>query len=428
MDIFVVGLNHKTSPVEIREKLAIQPEEIETYFPNLLGAKVRELAALSTCNRVEFYFWGEEDGVDEIVSFVCELKGVSSDELKKYLYVYKGEEAVVHVFRVASSLDSMVLGEPQIVGQFKDAFELSQKANLTGPFINQLMSKALSTSKKVRTRTGIGESAVSVSYAAVELAEKIFGELNKCVCALIGAGEMAELAARHLKDAGIKKLLVVNRTFERAVELAKELGAYPMSFDEFDDALLESDIVITSTASQSFILDKPKMEKIMKKRKHRPIFLIDIAVPRDIDPQVDEVENVYLYNIDDLEAVVEENRRRREKEAVKAEAIVREEAKKFVSWLKTQEVVPLIVALRERAEAIRQAELKKTLSKLNLSDKELKAIEAMSSSIVNKLLHPVLSYVKKNSVSGDTKRIAPIIKEMFSLEDKDEDKDRNQRK
>jgi len=428
MDIFVVGLNHKTSPVEIREKLAIQPEEIETYFPNLLGAKVRELAALSTCNRVEFYFWGEEDGVDEIVSFVCELKGVSSDELKKYLYVYKGEEAVVHVFRVASSLDSMVLGEPQIVGQFKDAFELSQKANLTGPFINQLMSKALSTSKKVRTRTGIGESAVSVSYAAVELAEKIFGELNKCVCALIGAGEMAELAARHLKDAGIKKLLVVNRTFERAVELAKELGAYPMSFDEFDDALLESDIVITSTASQSFILDKPKMEKIMKKRKHRPIFLIDIAVPRDIDPQVDEVENVYLYNIDDLEAVVEENRKRREKEAVKAEAIVREEAKKFVSWLKTQEVVPLIVALRERAEAIRQAELKKTLSKLNLSDKELKAIEAMSSSIVNKLLHPVLSYVKKNSVSGDTKRIAPIIKEMFSLEDKDEDKDRNQRK
>ncbi len=428
MDIFVVGLNHKTSPVEVREKLALQPEEIETKFQDILGANVREIAALSTCNRVEFYFWGEEEGVSELIDFVCDLKGVPIEEIKKYLYVYKGEKAVIHVFRVASSLDSMVLGEPQIIGQFKDAFELSQKAGLTGPFINQLMSKALSTSKKVRTRTGIGEAAVSVSYAAVELAEKIFGDLTSCVCALIGAGEMAELAARHLKDAGIKKLLVVNRTFERALELAKELEAHPMSFYEFNDALLESDIVITSTASQTFILDRPNIEKIMRKRKHRPIFLIDIAVPRDIAPEVDEVENVYLYNIDDLEAVVEENRKRREKEAVKAESIVREEAQKFVSWLKTQEIVPIIVALRERAEAIRQAELKKTLAKLNLSDKELKALEAMSSSIVNKLLHPVFSYVKRNSVSGDAKRIIPIVKEMFSLEDKYEDKNRDKGK
>ncbi len=426
MDVFVVGLNHRTSPVEIREKLALSEEEIKGSLSSLIGVNVRELAAISTCNRVEFYFWGEEAGVEEIIKFVCDMKKVDLNVIKPCLYVYKGEDAVVHVFRVASSLDSMVLGEPQIVGQFKDAFELSKEAELTGPFLNQLMSKALSTSKKVRTRTGIGESAVSVSYAAVELAEKIFGDLTGCVCSLIGAGEMAELAAKHLKDAGIKKMLVVNRTFERAKALAEQLNAYPMSFDEFNEAILESDIVITSTSASDYIITRSQMEPVMRKRKYRPVFIIDIAVPRNVDPEVDSIENVYLYNIDDLEAVVEENRRRREKEAVKAEAIVKEEAKKFVSWLKTQKVVPLIVAIREKAENIRQAELKRTLSRINLTEKEVKAIEAMSSAIVNKLLHPVLNYVKRNSVTGDTERIVPLVKEMFGLEEKDEDKDRNQ--
>lgn len=292
MDIYAVGINHKTGPVEIRERLALTEEEIQR-LRDLISFNIRELAFLSTCNRVEFYFLGEEKGIDEIFSFLKELRDINTEEIKQYFFTHKGKDAIKHIFRVASSLDSMVLGEPQIVGQFKDAFEQSVQLGLTGSILNNLLSKALTTSKRVRTRTGIGESAVSVSYAAVELASKIFGELNSCVACLIGAGEMAELAAKHLKDAGVREMLVVNRTIQRAEKLAEELGgAIPMGFDRLEEALLTSDIVITSTASPTYILTKKQLEEIMKKRKRRPIFLIDIAVPRDLDPEIENIENV----------------------------------------------------------------------------------------------------------------------------------------
>ena len=426
MDIYAVGISYKTSPVEIREKLALSPEELPK-LKNLLSFHIRELAYISTCNRVEFYYWGDEEGVEEIFTFLEETKGIPKDNFKDYFYIYSSEDAVFHIFRVASSLDSMVLGEPQIVGQFKDAFEDCSKLGITGPIVNNLMSKALAASKRVRTRTGIGESAVSVSYAAVELAVKIFGELDKCTACLIGAGEMAELAARHLKDAGVKRMLVVNRTLERAEKLAEELGGDPLPFDRLNDAITESDIVITSTASQTYILHKDQMSEIMKKRKLKPIFIIDIAVPRDVDPEVEKVENVYLYNIDDLEAVVEENKRKRQKEAQKAEAILKEEVSKFMSWLKSQEIVPVIVSLRNWVEEIRKSELEKTLNRLKLGKKEEKALNAMTNAIVNKIMHPVFVYLKQESVKGDAKALKETVKAMFALEDEHEDKDRNQR-
>ncbi len=426
MEVFVVGINHRSGPVETREKVALAPEEAEE-LKGLISFSIRELAFISTCNRVEFYFWGEEEGVDEVRTFLEARKGLSPQEFESCFYVLKGAEAVRHIFRVASSLDSMVLGEPQIVGQFKDAFEVSSKAGLTGPILNNLLSKALTTSKKVRSRTGIGESAVSVSYAAVELASKIFGELATCTACLIGAGEMAELAARHLKEAGVKKMLVVNRTLSRAEELAQELEATPMGFDKLHEALIQSDIVITSTASPEPILTKEQMKDIMKRRKMRPIFLIDIAVPRDVEAEVETIDNVYLYNIDDLEAVVEENRRKRQKEAVKAEAIVAEQVEKFMEWLRSQEIVPVIVELRNRIEEIRKKELEKTLARLKLSPKEEKALNAMTNAIVNKIMHPVFTYMKQASAKGEGKKVKETVKALFALEDADENKDRNQR-
>ena len=421
-----MGINHKTGPVEIRERLALTEEESEK-LKELISFHIRELSFLSTCNRVEFYFLGDEEGIQEILAFLERIKDIDSETIKKYLFTLKGREAVKHIFRVASSLDSMVLGEPQIVGQFKDAFEKSAQLGITGSILNNLLSKALTTSKRVRTRTGIGESAVSVSYAAVELAQKIFGELSQCTSCLIGAGEMAELAAKHLKDAGVSKMLVVNRTLQRAVQLSEELGAQPLSFDKLTDALVESDIVITSTASTSYILNRRQMEEIMKKRKHRPIFLIDIAVPRDIDPEVERLDNVYLYNIDDLEAVVEENRKKREKEAVKAEAIVEEEVEKFMRWLKSQEIAPVIISLRNWVEDIRQAELRKTVSRLKLGPKEEKALNAMTSAIVNKIMHPVFTYLKEESAKGNARKVKETVKALFSLEEGYEDKDRHKR-
>ena len=427
MDVYVVGINHRTGPVEIREKLALSPDDAEG-FKSLLGLSIREIAYLSTCNRVEIYFWGDEEGVEQVKDFWEQTKGVSKGEFDRHLYVYRGRDAVVHVFRVASSLDSMVLGEPQIVGQFKDAFDLCSRAGLTGPILNNLMSKALAASKKVRTKTGIGESAVSVSYAAVELASKIFDDLGRCAVTLVGAGEMAELAALHLKEAGAGRMLVVNRTFERAVDLAKRLDGEPLSFDAFDRALIESDIVITSTASQEPILRYEKMKEVMRARRHKPIFIIDIAVPRDVEERVQEIDNVYLYNIDDLEAVVEENRRKREREAVKAEVIVAEQADKFMEWLRSQEIVPLIVGLRNWVESIRKSELEKTISRIKPDPKTEKALNAMTSAIVNKIMHPVFTYLKQESAKGNAGNLKETVKALFALEDLDEGKDRNQGK
>lgn len=426
MDILVVGLNHRTSPVELREKLAFNMAEAQGFYEKLLDyRKIREAVLLSTCNRVEIYSWANEGGEDHIISILEESKGISSRAFVPSLYVYRGREAVRHIFRVASSLDSMVLGEPQIVGQVKEAFEEALTCDATGVILNQLMKKALSVSKRVRTETAIGESAVSVSYAAVELAKKIFGDLSNRKAMLVGAGEMAELAARHLVDKGVSRIIVVNRTLSRAQELAQELQGQALPMDCLEEKLAEVDIVITSTGAPHTIITSDMVQRTMRERKLKPIFFIDIAVPRDVDPEVERVENVYLYDIDDLEQVVERNRKRREKESVKAEAIVDEEVERFLQWLRSQEVVPVIVSLRNRCEEIRRKELEKAVRRMQLNGKETKALEALTTAIVNKILHAPLSYVKDAASQGKGERVAKLVKELFALEEIDDHTDRH---
>jgi len=428
MDILVVGLNHRTSPVELRERVAFTQEEALLAYEKLLDYRtVREVMLLSTCNRVEIYSWANEGGEEHILATLQELKGVARDELLPSIYTYHGREAVKHVFRVAASLDSMVLGEPQIVGQVKEAFEAALASEATGMILNQLMKKALSVSKRIRTETGVGESAVSVSYAAVELAKKIFGDLEKKKAMLVGAGEMAELAAQHLVTQGVAQLVVVNRTFSRAQELAERLKGLAAPMENLSLELVDADIVITSTGAQEHIITRDMVQRVMKERKMKPMFFIDIAVPRNVDPQVERVENVYAYDIDDLEQVVEENRKRREREAIKAEKIVEEEVEHFLHWLKSQEVVPVIVSLRNWCDDIRKRELEKALHRLKLNGKEAKALEALTSAIVNKILHPPLSYMKEAASKGEGERVAKLVKELFALEEEDEDKDRDQR-
>jgi glutamyl-tRNA reductase len=429
MDILVVGLSHKTSPVELREKLAFSEEEVGKAYSSLIDYQtVREALILSTCNRVEVYSWANAKGKECIISWLEKERSVPKDALLPYLYAYEGEEAVRHIFRVASSLDSMVLGEPQIVGQVKDSFEIAMNLDATGIILNQLMKKAVSVSKKVRTETGIGGSAVSVSYAAVELAKKIFGALEKRKAMLVGAGEMAELAAMHLVSHGISGFLVANRTFSRAQEMAESLGGEAIPMEKLSSELTGVDIVITSTGAQEYIITKEMVQRAIKGRKMRPIFFIDIAVPRNVDPAAERVENVYIYDIDDLEQVVQENRKRREKEADRAEVIVEEEVGRFMGWLRSQEVVPVIVSLRSWCQDIRKHELEKTLARLKPSEKEIEALEALTSSIVNKILHPPLSYIKDAASRGEGEKTARMIKDIFALEDRDEDKDRNARK
>ena len=425
MEILVVGLNHRTSPVELREKLAFNLKEARGFYEKLVDhKKVREAVLLSTCNRVEVYSWANAGGEEHIISTLEEDKGVSSQEIIPSLYVYRGEEAVKHIFRVASSLDSMVLGEPQIVGQVKEAFEEALTCDATGVILNQLMKKALSVSKRVRTETAIGESAISVSYAAVQLAQKIFGDLSNRKAMLVGAGEMAELAARHLVHKGVSRITVVNRTLSKAQELAQKLQGQALPMDRLEEKLAEVDIVITSTGAPHTVVTSDMVQRTMRERKRRPIFFIDIAVPRDVDPEVERVENVYLYDIDDLEQVVERNRKRREKESVKAEAIVDEEVERFLQWLKSQEVIPVIVSLRNRCEEIRRTELEKAVSRMHLNGKETRVLEALTTAIVNKILHAPLSYVKNVASQGEGEKIARLVKELFALEEKDDHTDR----
>ena len=323
--------------------------------------------------------------------FVSSYHSIPIETIDNALYVKQGPEAVRHVFRVASSLDSMVLGEPQILGQLKDAFEKAIEMKTTGILLNRLMKKAISVAKRIRTETRIAENAVSISYAAVELAKKIFEDLTTRVVMLLGAGDMAELAARHLINNGVRTVLVANRTYERACELARDFQGRPVKFDSFLQEMIHTDIIICSTGALNYVLSKDQVNWVMKGRKNKPMFIIDISVPRNIDPEINKLDNVYLYDIDDLNSIVDANLSERRREAEKAEAIIAEEVDVFLKWQASLDAVPTIVDLRQKAEDIRKEELKKALNKLgSLDDNEIKVIEALTNSIVNKLLHPQL--------------------------------------
>jgi len=419
MELIVLGLNHKTAPIEIRERLAFPEDRIETALHQVKSlTSLKENMILSTCNRVEIYAASREieNAILDLKHFLSRYHALSLKEFEKNLYSFVGEEAVKHIFRVASSLDSMVVGEPQILGQIKSAYNIAVESKTSGLILHRLLHRAFHVAKRVRTETKIGDRAVSVSFVAVELAKKIFETLEKKTVLLIGAGEMCELAARHLVSEGVEKVLVTNRTYERAVALAQEFKGEAIPFDEIGQGLKKADIVISATDSPQYLIHHDQVTKVIKDRKNRPIFFIDIADPRNIEPSVGDIENVYLYNIDDLKKVADENIKDRGKEAQKAEAIVQEEVIKFVNWYHSLEVTPTIVALRKKFEEIGKKELEKTLSlHPNLSDKEKKSLEALTSAIINKILHTPSTLLKQSNEEATADLYLDTLRTLFQL-------------
>lgn len=420
MEIIVVGLSHKTAPVEIREKVAFAADCLHEALRAVQGLpSLHEAVIVSTCNRVEVYAASRsrEVGVEALVAFMADYHRIPLEDLRPHLYVHAGTDAVRHVFRVASSLDSMVVGEPQILGQVKDAYEAATEGSATGLVLNRFMHKAFSTAKRVRTETRIAQSAVSVSFAAVELARKIFGSLEGKQVLVVGAGEMCELAATHLVENGVSGVQVTNRTLARAEALAERYEGRAVPFEEFTYHLPEVDIVIASTGAPHFVVEVEHVRAAMKVRKQKPMFLIDIAVPRDIDPRINDLPNVYLYDVDDLQGVVDANRKERAKEAEKAEQIVGDEVESFLAWLKTLEVTPTIRELRGRFDAIRRTEVEKTLKAFgdNLTKKQEKSIEAMSQAIVNKILHEPTLYLKRLADEPEVDFSVDAVRRLFGL-------------
>ena len=419
--IYLIGLNHRTAPVEVREKFALAECAKAESAPFPPCGSIKEVMVLSTCNRVEMLTVGNSESAREeaLVQWAA-FRGAEADEIRPYVYIHEGIEAVKHLFCVASSLDSMVLGEPQILGQLKKAYGLAVKHGTTSVITNRLLHKAFSVAKRVRTETDIGSSAVSISYAAVELAKRIFGDMSNYKALLIGAGEMAELAALHLLNAGIEKILVSNRTYERAEELAKQFKGEAIVFESLFTRLAEVDIIISSTGAPQAIIKAKDIKGVLKKRKNRPMFFIDIAVPRDIDPDVNNLDNVYLYDIDDLKEVVEENLAQRQEEAAKARAIVESEARGFGNWLKSLELQPTIVDLLGRADNMAEKEVAKTLKRLGAeNDPEVrKALEVLCRSVCRKLLHDPIDFLKRRSEEEEpSQRFIDLARRMFNLDD-----------
>ena len=421
MNIILIGMNHRTAPVEIREMLSIDCEDYDRPLTKIMGiSQIKEGMFLSTCNRVEV--------LANVVDVYCateSLKAVifsqgnlSSEKLEKYLYIYHSDEAVKHLFQVTSSIDSMVMGEPQILGQVKDAYRRSTEHNSSGVILNRLLHHAFLVAKRVRAETAIANNAVSVSFSAVELAKKIFGNLHGKTVLLVGAGEMSELAAKHLMSNGVSGIIVANRTYSRAVKLADDFHGTPIGLDLLEEKLHEVDIVISSTDAPGYIIAKEMIARALHRRENRLMFLIDIAVPRDIDPEVGMIDNVYLYNIDNLQDIVDENLNNRMREAGKAEAIIDEEVLKFSGWLKTLKVVPTIVSLREKVEKIIEGELQRSASLVrNFSEGEKENIKILISSVTNKMLHDPITGLKEESQNNSAAPYVAAIRKLFRLDD-----------
>lgn len=422
MHIIVVGLSHKTAPVEVREKLAVPDSRMGEALSRLCSYPgVMEGLLLSTCNRVEVYAIVEdlEAGYGRVQEFLADTHlSLSSEQLTPHLYWHAGDRAIVHLFRVAASLDSMIVGESQILGQLKDAFETALTHKTTGLILNKVVQKAISVAKRVRTETKIAEMAVSVSYAAVELAKKIFSNLSEQTVLLVGGGEMAKLAARHLIASGVRQVRVTTRNMQQAMELADRFGGTPVPFDDFRHEMSTADIVLVSTGAAHYLLSADDVQRAVKQRFNRPMFLIDISVPRNIDPAVRHIDNAFLFDIDDLKQRVEQNREERLQEADKAERMVVDEVGVLRHWLKSLEVTPTIVALRNRTEDIKRAELEKVLGRLpQLSQAEREVVEGLASSLINKLIHGTMMTLKAEANTANGTAFVEAARRFFNLED-----------
>jgi len=423
--IVLLGVNHKTTPLAVREKLALSSGYDEPLQALGQLKELHEYYLLSTCNRVEVLFTCRD--VEQATRRVQDIlfgQAITSEELQRHVYHYVNLEAVEHLFLVAASLDSMIVGEAQILGQLKEAYRHATDADSTGFILNKLLHKSFSVAKRVRTETRIGASAVSISYAAVELARKIFGDLQGKKVLLVGAGEMAELAAEHLVGQGVTEVVVANRTLQRAVNLARCYNGRAVSLEELLDQLQQVDIIISSTGSPDLILHRDDVRPVMRERRNRPLFFIDIAVPRDLDPAINELDNVYLYDIDDLNNVVEMNKSERDKEALKAQRIIAEEKLKFSKWLANMASTPTIIQLREQIEQQVRGEVEKTLGRMeDMDPAERQRLEKMVAGITGKLAYPSLHFLKtENHCIALPDRIK-TIRELYQMDNGGDEQD-----
>jgi glutamyl-tRNA reductase len=415
--IVVVGLSHQTAPLEVREALAFPKERMAEALQRVREESgLAEAMILSTCNRVEIYGRAPESVAEPVAEFLARFHDRRLDELESNLYRLEGEPAVRHAFRVAASLDSMVLGEPQIFGQVKQAYEAAEEAGALGSVLNTLRNRSFAAAKRARTETAIGRNAVSVSHVAVELARKIFGDLRDRSVLLVGAGKMSEVAARQMVRDGARAAVLGGRTLERAEQLAAALGGRAAPLEALRSEMARVDVVISGTGAPGLVVHREDVEAAQAARRHRPLFLIDIAVPRDIEPAAGKVNSVFLYDLDDLRSVAEANLRERRKEAASAEAILDQEIRGFLEWRESLDVVPLLVELRSRADEIRRAEIDKARRRLGpLTPEQEKAVEAMTSGIVNKILHPPTVELKKMASNRHHTEYVGLIRKLFGL-------------
>jgi glutamyl-tRNA reductase len=421
MHILVIGLNYKTAPVEIRERLTFNESDLLDAIKKLNAKKsILENIILSTCNRTEIYAVVDQlhTGRYYIKEFLSEWFGLEQAEFSPYLFVYEEDGAVEHLFNVTCGLHSMVLGETQILGQVRSSFILAQEEGTTGTVFNHLFKQAITLAKRGHSETDIGANAVSVSYAAVELAKKIFGSLDNKHVLIFGAGKMGELAAQNLHGSGVKKVTVINRTFEKAKELANRFGGDAKTTDELQRSLADADILISSTGAKDFVISKEMMIQVEKMRKGKPLFMVDIAVPRDLDPKIAEIENVFLYDIDDLEGIVEANLQERKKAAAKINLMIEKEIVEFKQWLGTLGVVPVITALREKALAIQSETMVSLERKLShLSDRDLKVLNKHTKSIINQLLKDPILQAKELAARPDAEQALDLFMKIFNIEE-----------
>lgn len=419
MTLLALGINHKTASVAVREQVAFAPDLLPSQLRDANSTSgMQEIAILSTCNRTELYCTVEGVEHSDLLAWMEKIHGVPIAQLQDCHYALSNEEAVKHLMRVASGLDSLILGEPQILGQMKSAFAVAQEAGTIGPELGRLFRQTFSVAKKVRTDTAIGENPVSVAYAAVNLAQRIFADLSKSKALLIGAGETIDLVAKHLVDAGVTDITVANRTLARAEALAEQFGAKAILLSDIPDQLCNTDMVIASTASPLPILGKGAVERAMKKRKHAPMFMVDIAVPRDIEAEVAEVNDVYLYNLDDLKGIIEENVRQRQDAALDAQEIIEAGSSDFMRQLRTLDAVTTLKAFRQHAESIRDSELEKAMKRLQKGDDVQKVMVTLASMLTNKLIHRPTVHMREASAEG-RKEVMDWVQALYQLNDED---------
>ncbi|MCX8035468.1 MAG: glutamyl-tRNA reductase [Candidatus Sumerlaeia bacterium] len=419
MELLFIGLNHRTAPIELRDRLAIVPTRLQAALADAAGRTgLLEVVLLSTCNRSEVWTVAEDPrvGSEAILAFLCEFHGVAAGEIQPHLYTHTDRAAVRHIFRVVAGLDSMVLGEPQVAGQVKEAFEAARAAGATGFLLERLFQHALHTNKRIRSETRLGEGAVSVSYVAVELARKIFGDLAEKRVLVLGAGDMGEQALECLEGAGAGTIQVINRTHQKAVEMAARHNWQALPWESLAEALVEADIVISSTGAPHPVVRTELMREVMARRRNAEIVLIDIATPRDVENAVGNLYNVFLYNLDDLNGIAEENRRRRRAEAEAAERIVEAETDAFLHWLASLEIKETLVELRKSFDAIRLQELEWLRSKMpEMSEHHAALVEQFSNRLINKLLHGPMSALRRGVAGSQAAGLAEAVRRLFGL-------------